>query len=156
MKFTSQGKLPKDGGGSPPQMQKSVWNGILSWCLLEMRVVIPPNDNSYDVLSTTTWYLSLVRQRNSTASGSRRSRPSRKVPLRNGAQEARARRFVPRRSEPLPPSTVLLPPIRRRTAQREPDAWIPGGEFPRIFMTPPPIRSWGSPRTPTCSSRSGK
>jgi hypothetical protein len=35
------------------------------------------------------------------------SRPSRNQIVRNGAQEARARRCEPRRSEPLPPSTVL-------------------------------------------------
>src|SRR5258708_39057393 len=85
---------------------------------------------SYDVLSTTTWFLSLVRQRNCTASGSRRSRPSRMILMQNGAQEAKARRCLPRRSEPLPPSTGLRPLTRRRPAQREPDAWIPGGGVP--------------------------
>ena len=36
------------------------------------------------------------------------SRPSRQDGVQNGAQEARARRFWARRSEPLSPSTVLL------------------------------------------------
>jgi NAD(P)-dependent dehydrogenase (short-subunit alcohol dehydrogenase family) len=71
---------------------------------------------SYDVVSTTTWFSSFARRRNCIASGSRRSRPSRVILVRNGAQEARARRFVPRRSGPLPPSTVLLLEARRRTA----------------------------------------
>src|SRR5947208_16425173 len=74
-----------------------------------------------------------------------------KILRQNGAREARARRDVPRRSEPLPPSIVLLLHARRRTAYREPDTWIPGGGFPSVFMTPPPIRSWGSPRISICS-----
>ena len=112
--------------------------------------------NSYDVLSTTTWFSSLARRRNCTVSGSRRSRPSRMILRHNGAQEARARRGVPLRSEPLPPSTVVRLDTGRRTAQRETDGWIPDGGFPSVFMTPPPIRSWGSPRRPTCSLTSGK
>ena len=111
---------------------------------------------SYDVLSTTTWFLSFTRQRNCTASGSRWSRPSRMILMQNGAEEARARRGLPRRSEPLPPSTVLLLPARRRTVEREPDAWIPGGEFPSLLMTPPPIQNSESLRTPICSSASDK
>ena len=112
--------------------------------------------NSYDVLSTTTWFSSLARRRNCTVSGSRRSRPSRMILRHNGAQEARARRGVPRRSEPLPPSTVVRPPARRRTAEPEPDGWIPGGEFPSVFMTLPPTQSSGSPQKPICFSRFGR
>src|SRR5258708_26398196 len=46
---------------------------------------------SYAVLSTTTWFSSFARRRNCTASGSRRSRPSRIILRQNGAAAAPAR-----------------------------------------------------------------
>jgi hypothetical protein len=71
---------------------------------------------SYAVLPTATWFSSFSRRANCWGSGSRRSRPSRLLPGRNGAQQARARLLLARRSEPLPASTVLLARLRRRTA----------------------------------------
>src|SRR5215470_67253 len=56
---------------------------------------------SYAVLSTSICSRLVSRRRNHVASGSRGSRAWQIKVLQNGAQESRARRCLPRQSEPL-------------------------------------------------------